>query len=243
MVKNGLNREMRDLLPPNPRVFDIGANRGEKTERYLSFSASQVVSVEPSPDCVHFLRDKFKGNSNVVIVPMCVADFTGFLPFFPADQHSDLSTADAEWRAADCFKKYKWGDSITVPATTLDELVRYFGVPDFCKIDVEGYELKVLKGMTKPIPYLSFEFASEFLDRKTKPCLELLSSFGYRFFNVAMGETEEFGAFEEWVDVETLFSYLKNYPDAVFWGDIYACFSFEKNQKMTNVLSKNESLK
>lgn len=98
------------------------------------------------------------------------------------EQHSYLSTADEDWKKGRCFKDYTWGCAIDVPATTLNELIETHGMPDFCKIDVEGYELNVLKGMTKPIPYLSFEFAYEFLDQKTKPCLDYLNSFGLQLF-------------------------------------------------------------
>ena len=33
-----------------------------------------------------------------------------------------------------------------------------FGKPAFCKIDVEGYEYKVIKGLSEPLNTVSFEF-------------------------------------------------------------------------------------
>lgn len=216
-------QEMKDLLPPNPRIFDIGANVGEKTEHYLSLNASQVVSVEPIPACLNFLQSRFKNFPNVVIVPMCISNFKGSVTFFLSDQSSCYSTVDEDWKFGR-FKDLTWSRSIIVPTTTLDELIECYGMPDFCKIDVEGYELNVLKGMTKPIPYLSFEFAYEFLDQKTKPCLEYLYSLGYRSFNVAIGDTEAFNGTGKWVSLETLFDYLKNRSDPLCWGDIYARF-------------------
>jgi len=44
-----------------------------------------------------------------------------------------------------------------VETTTLEELMAVHGVPFFIKIDVEGHELNVLRGMNRPVPYLSFE--------------------------------------------------------------------------------------
>ncbi len=48
--------------------------------------------------------------------------------------------------------------------TTLDELIPRFGVPAFVKIDFEGNELQVTRGLSQAIEVLSFEFTPEFLD-------------------------------------------------------------------------------
>jgi FkbM family methyltransferase len=47
--------------------------------------------------------------------------------------------------------------SVTVPVTTLDKAIDEFGVSTFCKMDVEGFEVDVLKGLSKPIPLLTIE--------------------------------------------------------------------------------------
>jgi len=43
---------------------------------------------------------------------------------------------------------------VTLDAATIET----FGKPFYCKIDVEGWELDVLKGLSQPIPLISFEF-------------------------------------------------------------------------------------
>ena len=47
--------------------------------------------------------------------------------------------------------------SIRVPVTTLDQLILRYGRPYYCKVDVEGYEVEVFRGLTQPIPMISFE--------------------------------------------------------------------------------------
>lgn len=41
--------------------------------------------------------------------------------------------------------------------TTLKQLITAHGSPFFIKIDVEGYESTVLRGLQRPVPYLSYE--------------------------------------------------------------------------------------
>jgi hypothetical protein len=48
-----------------------------------------------------------------------------------------------------------------VNVATLDSLIDEFGVPDYAKIDVEGFDLEVLRGLSRPIPLLSFEYNSQ----------------------------------------------------------------------------------
>ena len=55
----------------------------------------------------------------------------------------------------------EWADHAVVPVTTLDALIDRYGLPAFCKIDVEGFEEAVVRGLSRPIPSVSFEFTPE----------------------------------------------------------------------------------
>ena len=83
------------------------------------------------------------------------------------------------------FKNRNWDKKVKVPVTTLDELISEYGIPVFCKIDVEGYEVSVLKGLSVPIPYISFEYSKNLL-KEVESCLSHLNKLGNARFNFSV---------------------------------------------------------
>jgi hypothetical protein len=76
---------------------------------------------------------------------------------------------------------------LTVRLTTLDALIARHGMPDFVKIDVEGFEAQVLAGLTRRPAALSFEFHGSLLDVLAS-CIDSLP--GYKF-RIAAGNRPE----------------------------------------------------
>lgn len=61
-----------------------------------------------------------------------------------------------------------------VETITLEQLTSMHGLPFFVKIDVEGYELNVLRGMSVAVPYLSFEVNLPEFKPEGLECIEVL---------------------------------------------------------------------
>jgi hypothetical protein len=109
--------------------------------------------------------------------------------------------------------------------TTLDALIAEYGRPSFCKIDVEGYELQVIEGLSQPIRTISFEYNVRYLDL-AEACLKRLRRFGPFAVNVSLGETQELAA-GTWWDFESFKPFLRDelasHPH-LLWGDIFVRF-------------------
>ena len=207
-------------IGPGDVVFDIGANRGDKALWFIERGA-RVVCVEPQPRLVEVLNQRFGGDPNVTVVPKGLAAAPGVADMAICSAHQELSTFAPHWQQGRCAAE-RWDQTATVELTTLDHLVGAFGSPKYCKIDVEGYELEVVNGLSSKIGCLSFEFTGEFIGMSMK-VVERLIRLGYDSFNVSAGESEKF-YFENWLPFYDLVHILMNSArqNRELWGDIYA---------------------
>jgi len=88
------------------------------------------------------------------------------------------------------FKDYTWGNKINIDVDTLDNMIEKHGKPNYIKIDVEGYELYVLKGMTrilskKPILYIEMiesNFAN--FSYTSLDLIKFLEKYGYNYTQI-----------------------------------------------------------
>ena len=165
--------EITDAFRKNVRkdwiVADVGANIGYHTLE-LSRLAKKVYSFEPCKNTYSYLLKNIKANNltNVIPVNIALSDKNG-----PALLENDGKSGSN--------KIGKYGEKIkTVKADDLN--VKF----DLIKIDVEGHELNVLKGMkkilkNKPILIVEYNFL---VNQSFKELLYFLKSHSYTFFDL-----------------------------------------------------------
>ena len=211
----------RQFFKDGDLVFDIGANIGDRTEIYKELGA-RVIAIEPQIECVKQLKRRYKNDSNVIIVNKAVDVSGGTRTINICSTEPKISTMSEEWKSNSRFSNnYKWDKTQIVETVSFDNLIEEYGMPAFVKIDVEGYELNVIKGLTKPVQAMSLEFTQEKFNN-TVECIELMSKISTYKFNVSLGESMLLEN-NVWLTKDEFYDYMKNLfsGGTLLWGDIY----------------------
>jgi FkbM family methyltransferase len=224
-------KKMRELyagfVNEGDLCFDIGANMGSRVASFLSLKA-KVIAVEPQRICYIELQIIFK-NKNVEVVPKGVGATNEIKDFYLADD-SLISPFSTEWikgQKTGHFKKNNWDRIEKVEIVTLDMLIQQYGTPDFIKIDTEGFELEVLKGLSKPVRALSFEYTLPHQKEKAIECIQLIDQLyhGKVSYNICRDEVYTMNL-PQWLQATDFIRELEsdafNVDNFGLYGDIYA---------------------
>jgi FkbM family methyltransferase len=186
----------KSFLPPCKLIFDIGANDGHKTAAYLSI-AEKVVCCEPDSLNFKILQTRFRNKKRRVILEnKALSDTEGIAELYIHHAGSAFNTLSKKWRGLlESDNLVKWDEQIRFTGTsavqtiTLDHLIEKYGVPDYIKIDVEGFEQWVLKGLTQPVTWLSFETLLPDYASEMETCLSHIEKLdNLASYNIALHE-------------------------------------------------------
>jgi len=226
--QRGLRRLYRPFVAPGDLVFDVGAHLGDRTRAFASLGA-EVVALEPQPGILAWLHRLAGRKEGVVVRGVAVGAEPGTAALAVSRRNPTVSTLADRWRERMSrdhpgFRGVRWEEVVEVPVTTLDALIREFGLPTFCKIDVEGFEAQVLAGLSHPLAGLSIEFVSGGLDVAVA-CIRRLEELGgpaggYEF-NAVSGEGRTFH-FPSWQTGDALIAWFDSGAEGLSSGDLYA---------------------
>jgi FkbM family methyltransferase len=183
----------RHLIRPGAVVVDIGAHVGYFTLLFSSLVGprGRVLAFEPDPQNVEILRRNVarRGAGNVEVVGQAVSDFDGRAKLYRTPLSMGHSLHSVKQNL----------DQVIVDVGTLDGVLERRGIETlrFVKIDVEGAEPDVLRGMRRlaagaPDLVLVLEFKPALLAaRGYRPAalLELLAEMGFETSAIGPGGT------------------------------------------------------
>lgn len=148
-------------------IFDIGYCHGKFTAAcFNKYPEVKVIAVEANPSlCNKLSTDKF------ILLNNLVSDTNNEeIDFYVEPRQSGISTASINFIKNSRFTKGSknvspnsahWNAPIKIKSITIDEMIKKYGVPDLIKIDVEGYEYNVIRGVTNKAKDICFEWHEE----------------------------------------------------------------------------------
>jgi FkbM family methyltransferase len=165
-------------------ILDIGANTGFFSMLALAANESaRAIAFEPVPANYKLLKAHIKINDweeRISLEPQAVSNFVGTTKFhIPFDEVPLSGSLELTG-----FRGYE-GELIEVRVTSIDAFYNREEAIDLVKIDVEGFEDKVLEGMSGILTRFSPDLIVEC--NHDGPFLNIeaiLQQFGYRFFHL-----------------------------------------------------------
>ena len=174
-------------------VLDIGANIGDWTARVAAVAPECVIhSIEASPRTFANLTRRLSGNSNLVFHNAGMGEHTGRASFHDCGENSGLSS----FVSRDASIGLKAESQMEVPVTTVDDFCREHQIPhlDFIKIDTEGFEGPILRGMIETLKQkraaaVQFEYGGTWLDagESMAGVSAVLTGCGYTIYRLQPG--------------------------------------------------------
>lgn len=208
----------RSFLTGPHLIFDIGAHHGFKSAVFLEMGA-RVVACDPDGANISLMRRRFKGQgNNVLLLQEALGPEPGTASFLVHHPGSAFNTLSPVWKGLlESDRKNRWneevrfeGREVRVPVITLDQLIAEYGTPDFIKIDAEGYEEEIIKGLTRPVPCLSVESLwPEFIPSLRRIMEHLQGISAQWLFNICVDEKFVFSGFRE---LDEFDGWLKDSP-------------------------------
>ena len=181
-------RQFREEMRPGMVLLEVGANIG-----YYALIATQhirpggrIVALEPSPVSLRSLQENLKLNNvedMVDVYPLAAGSQNGHLPFYMVSKRNLSGFINREGPGIDLVSE------ITVEVVPVDDVLKKLDVTiDYFRMDIEGFEVEVVKGMVETLttaqgPTGGFiEVHSRLLNENgssARVFLEQMEAFGY----------------------------------------------------------------
>jgi FkbM family methyltransferase len=197
--------------------IDVGAFNGSWTDFVLqNFSDAEIFLFEPNNDKFSFLTKKYQSNSNIYVFNYGLSNEEKYENYYQMiDNNHDDILGMSSFVKRSIFKKYQIKIN-NLQVKIFDDIYRSHKEIDFMKIDVEGYELNVLKGCenmlkNKNIKFIQFEYGGTYKDNhiKLNDVIKYLNLYDYKTYKF----TNSFTQIHDFEDDYNYNNFLASYEE------------------------------
>lgn len=140
-------KAVKSVLKKGDKVFDIGANIGYYAllEARLVGNKSKVYAIEPVPENVKLFNENIKlnGFKNIKVIEKGISEKKGKAKIYLSSKSNLCSMIKLSHAGLNKTKE--------IEITSVDDLVKKYGFPKLIRMDVEGWEFNIIKGMKKTL--------------------------------------------------------------------------------------------
>ncbi len=213
-------------------VFDVGANHGDKAWVFKKI-AKRVVCFEPDEACFSALTARYGRDKEVSLENIALGGQVGTGTLFIKEAGSAYNTTNKKERDWLVLEGTQGIREATVAVSTLDNMIEKYGAPDFLKIDVEGDELRVFKGLSHSIAVICFEANLPRFREETLSIVNAFSSNPAARFNLRYENTFIFSSPKTAEEIIGVINQKREISYDVFvYADKYYCCSNQFNRLM-----------
>jgi FkbM family methyltransferase len=154
-------------------VCHVGAHKGAEIDEYLMLGIKLGIFIEPIPESFQSLSEAIKGLPNYRAVNVAVGNKESIV---------DLNLATNDFQSSSVLKpkihlkeapNVKFNSKISVEVKRLDNILEHSVPWDLIVIDVQGYELEVLKGAIQTLKHSSYIFIEVNRDETYEGCAQI----------------------------------------------------------------------
>ena len=137
---------MQPKDPISSLIYDVGMNNGDDSAYYLR-NGFDVIAIEANPVLVERARSRFArelSDGRLTVLEVGIAEGEGEATFWICEDRSEWSSFDRTVASRNGSKHR----AISVRLRPFQEILQQYGVPYYCKIDIEGNDHLCVSAMT-----------------------------------------------------------------------------------------------
>jgi len=207
-------------------AYDIGAFTGDTIGMLMSFGYTEIVCFEPHPDTFKHLDACCKSFDSVIAENYAVSSISGKkVTMISNPLHPYLNTLEQTWVDTPRHSIHYMGkNECQVETISLDDYINKQGsIPAYIKVDAEGHELEIFKGLSYKPNKISFEWVSEFHEKNTS-CINRLVEIGFTKFKIGYTENIPTATDADLTAEECILKLKeinKSDTDKIVWGNLW----------------------
>jgi FkbM family methyltransferase len=169
LLEDSILRVLREYMYGCRTSIDVGGNTGYQAY-YQSLNAQRVLTFEPVPDIFEVLKENLSNARGVEFHNAAVSDHDGKMKLFLDVNRGSMTSQIPLVEKTQEFEI----DCVSLDSLDVDDV-------DFIKIDVEGYEIDVLRGAVDIIdgnlPTVMVEIYQPWCDKTGNTAADIFSFF------------------------------------------------------------------